>query len=439
MADSTPSSLSEACSFDQVYGSVVRPFFDQLDDQRAFNQSYALSNCLRAGFSLYSLKAPSMLQFRTMTQAEEYNLGSVYGVGPIPSDTQFREVLDGVNPDQLRGSFRRLFDHFSAQSTLRKAYFAWKDYTCLSIDGVEHFCSKKVSCKHCLTRKHRDGSTSHYHSMLSAAIVHPDQAEVFPLDHEPIVKEDGAVKNDCERSAIQRQLNHLEKYYPDFKTILTLDALYSCAPVIRRIEKVAHWRYMIGVKPKGNAYLFEQFDEAHHRGDVKCVDYRDEKGIEWHLGFINGLPLNASAKDVKVNLLYARAPDAKGKELVFSFVTNIAITADNLLQLLSIGRARWKIENETFNTLKNQGYHFKHNYGHGEEHLSTVMAYLMMLAFWVDQLQQAGSDEFINLVRGLKTRVKLWDSLRAVMKIVPMESMREAFIKIADMYCVRLI
>ena len=35
-------------------------------------------------------------------------------------------------------------------------------------------------------------------------------------------------------------------------------------------------------------------------------------------------------------------------------------------------RARWKIENETFNTLKNQGYHFEHNYGHGEQHLSVV-------------------------------------------------------------------
>ena len=46
------------------------------------------------------------------------------------------------------------------------------------------------------------------------------------------------------------------------------------------------------------------------------------------------------------------------------------------------GRARWKIENETFNTLKNQGYHFEHNYGHGYQHLSVVLAMLMLLAFW---------------------------------------------------------
>jgi hypothetical protein len=38
--------------------------------------------------------------------------------------------------------------------------------------------------------------------------------------------------------------------------------------------------------------------------------------------------------------------------------------------------------------LKNQGYHFEHNYGHGERHLATVLVMLMMLAFVIDQLQQ---------------------------------------------------
>jgi len=52
------------------------------------------------------------------------------------------------------------------------------------------------------------------------------------------------------------------------------------------------------------------------------------------------------------------------------------------------GRARWEIENETFNTFKNQGYHFEHNYVLGGKHLAVVFAMLMMLAFLVDQTQQ---------------------------------------------------
>ena len=72
----------------------------------------------------------------------------------------------------------------------------------------------------------------------------------------------------------------------------------------------------------------------------------------------------------------------------FAWVTDIEIHADNALLLMRAGRARWRIENETFNTLKNQGYHFEHNYGHGHRHLATVLAHLMMLAFLIDQIQQ---------------------------------------------------
>ena len=48
-------------------------------------------------------------------------------------------------------------------------------------------------------------------------------------------------------------------------------------------------------------------------------------------------------------------------------------TTDNIVQLVRAGRARWKIEDEAFNTLKNQGYHLKHNFGHGDRHLSEAL------------------------------------------------------------------
>jgi len=62
-------------------------------------------------------------------------------------------------------------------------------------------------------------------------------------------------------------------------------------------------------------------------------------------------------------------------------VTDIPINEANLMHLMRGARARWKIENETFNTIKNQGYHFEHNFGHGYQHLSTVLMHLMMPAF----------------------------------------------------------
>ncbi len=52
------------------------------------------------------------------------------------------------------------------------------------------------------------------------------------------------------------------------------------------------------------------------------------------------------------------------------------------------GRCRWKVENETFNTLKNQGYNLEHHYGHGKQHLASVLGMLMILMFLVDQIQE---------------------------------------------------
>src|SRR4249920_2989145 len=87
------------------------------------------------------------------------------------------------------------------------------------------------------------------------------------------------------------------------------------------------------------------------------------------------------------------------------------------------GRARWKIENETFNTLKNQGYHFEHNYGHGEQHLSVVLATLMMRAFLVDQTQQLCCALFRAVWTKLGSKRLLWERMRALFYDYRLESM----------------
>ena len=87
-----------------------------------------------------------------------------------------------------------------------------------------------------------------------------------------------------------------------------------------------------------------------------------------------------------MNVLDYEERRPSGKVQHVTWVTDIPLHKHNLVRVMRGARARWKIENETFNTLKNQGDHFEHNFGHGYKHLSTVFAYLMMLAFLVDQV-----------------------------------------------------
>jgi len=91
------------------------------------------------------------------------------------------------------------------------------------------------------------------------------------------------------------------------------------------------------------------------------------------------------------------------------------------------GRARWKVENETFNTLKNQGYHLKHNFGHGEKNLSVIFALLMMLAFLVDEVQQLGCRLFKAIWKKEGSKRSLWEKMRGLFHTLEFDSREDLF------------
>ncbi|MHB8954807.1 MAG: hypothetical protein ACYC4U_17690 [Pirellulaceae bacterium] len=97
----------------------------------------------------------------------------------------------------------------------------------------------------------------------------------------------------------------------------------------------------------------------------------------------------------------------------FTWITDLPITLQNAQLFVRGGRARWRIENETFNTLKNKGYHYEHNFGHGQQNLSVGFAMLMMLAFLVDQTQQICCPLFQAVFKKLGSKRALWDNLRS--------------------------
>ena len=138
--------------------------------------------------------------------------------------------------------------------------------------------------------------------------------------------------------------------------------------------------------------------------------------------FVNQVPLNESNQDVLVNFLeYWEITPEQVKH--FCWITDFTLKRSNAFQIMRGGRGRWKIENETFNTLKNQGYHFGHNYGLGKKNLSLVFAMLMMLAFLVDQTQQLSCGLFRAVWKKVRTKRELWDRMRSLFKTFAFESM----------------
>ena len=81
---------------------------------------------------------------------------------------------------------------------------------------------------------------------------------------------------------------------------------------------------------------------------------------------------------------------------------------------LSLRRARWKIENEAFNVLKQHGCQLEHSFGHGRETLASVLVVLNLLAFALHTACDLAEALWQQARQRLGTRCRLFEHLRTV-------------------------
>src|SRR5260370_21685312 len=184
-----------------------------------------------------------------------------------------------------------------------------------------------------MQKVHRTGSITYSHQMLGAAIIHPDFRAVIPLMPEPIVKQDGTDKNDCERNAAKRFIVKLHQDHPHLKFIITEDSLSSNAPHIETLHDHG-LHYILGVKEGDHAYLFAQVQAAEHAGRVTYYERHDRAaGLGHRFRFVNDVPLTASRADVRVNFIeYWEIGADKGQH--FSWVTDLPVNKRNVYHLM---------------------------------------------------------------------------------------------------------
>ena len=276
---------------------LVRSGFDTLPDHRSTDTEISFTDALMSAFAMFSLKSPSLLAFDK--QRAEGNLRTIYGMAGVPCDTRMREILDPMSPEALRPLFKSVFRQLQRGKALEPMAFM-DDYSLVALDGTGYFASKTMHCASCLHTVHRNGSSTYYHQMLGAAIIHPDVREVIPLMPEPIVKQDGLEKNDCERNAAKRFIVKLRQDHPHLKCIITEDSLSSNAPHIETLHDYG-CHYILGVKEGDHAYLFNQVQAAQQAGRVTEYERHDRAaGVVHRFRFVNDVPLNASRADVRV-------------------------------------------------------------------------------------------------------------------------------------------
>src|SRR5271170_3496789 len=339
---------------------------------------YTMADIGLSAFSVFFMGSPSFLAHQRALEEGQgrSNCQTLFGMTAIPSDAYIRLMLDGASP----AAFDPLFFKAIETEGVLVPFQRLGGRTLIALDGTEHFCSRKIHCKRCSTRRRSDGGTEYFHAFLGASIVAPGHTRVLPLPPEFVAPQDGAEKQDCERNAAKRWLARHGPTVARLRPIYLGDDLFACQPIAEAIHQ-AGGNFILTCKPSSHQTVTEYLHGARLEEQRQTVCKRGKRTTTIYR-WLSGVPLRATADAIMVNWFSVEIRNAAGKRTYYnSFVTELAVTADTVAELAACGRARWKIENETFNVLKTNGYNLEHNFGHGKHTLASVFLTLNLLAF----------------------------------------------------------
>lgn len=362
--------------------SELREVCAGLEDKRlGQGYLYTMADIGLAAFSVFFMQSPSFLGHqRALAEGHgQSNCQTLLGMAAIPSDNHIRQMLDGNAPGAFDGLFIKGLETVAAAEGL-SAFQRLGGRLLIALDGTEHFCSGKIGCRQCSTRRRSDGGTEYFHSFLGASVLAPGHAQVLPLPAEFITPQDGAEKQDCERVAAKRWLARHGAGVARFRPVYLGDDLYACQPIVQAIQE-SGGSFILTCKPSSHQTVSEYLtglDLQEHRQTVVQRGRKTTCVYRW----LTEVPLRGTADAVSVNWFSVEIFSGSGKRTYHNaFVTDLPVTADRVAELAACGRARWKIENETFNVLKTKGYNLEHNFGHGKQTLANLLVSLNLLAF----------------------------------------------------------
>jgi hypothetical protein len=280
------------------------------------------------------------------------NLETIFGVHEVPSDTQRRDILDGVPVELIRALLPVLCEK------IRRAGWA-KDFTTtissgadqgayytLRLDGSDYFHSTRLQCPRCLQRQDSSGQVHFRHTVVSGTLVKAGSHRVLPLDAEEVRNDDGQEKQDCEIKAAQRFIPRLRDEHAQLPLIIGGDDLYCHEPFILQLRE-QRMPHVLVCKPGSHPEVSREVEAQDALGALA-------RG-QWHEGpacrrrfytyrLARGSALTGSGR-VRGTFLEVWAHDRSGKQLYHNaWFTDLDITAENGSAVVGIGRSRWKIE-----------------------------------------------------------------------------------------------
>ncbi|GHU83045.1 hypothetical protein FACS189415_4590 [Bacteroidia bacterium] len=263
------------------------------------------------------------------------------------------EVLRRLDPGKLEQVKMDLMSNMFNQKWLRP-YRLQNKYYLVAIDATGVISSDHRHCEHCLTKTSRTGVVTYYHYALEAKLVTRDGL-CLSLATEWIENpDDNFVKQDCERKAFLRLAAKLKKQYPRLPVCILADGLYPYEGAFEVCEQ-NDWKYIYVLQDKSLATVQEELVLTRRGKPAKehyCI--KDGKRISSQYRFQTNIPYHRKytlhwfqcLESRKKNVKPGEHSIDKQEESRFEYVTNIEPVANNIIELSTSGRLRWKIEME---------------------------------------------------------------------------------------------
>jgi hypothetical protein len=380
---------------------AFEPVFEHLPEHRkGRNTTYAISDAVLSAFAVFFMQSPSFLAQQQVVQRQHgrNNAQTLFGVAQIPSDNQIRNLLDPLPPERLFPLFETGWQILKATGIL-SAFQVFNQQYLIALDGTQYFSSRTVQCEACTHTTGATGITTYSHTVLLPMLVAPQQPHAVVLAPEFITPQDGHDKQDC--------------------TVTLLgDDLYSHQPFCE-LALAQHCNFILVCKPDSHATVYKWVNTLAALGGVSGLTRRQWNGRfgeVWTYRYVTDIPLRAETDALHVNWCELTITDERDGRVLYhnAWVTNHVLTDDTVGPIAAAGRTRWKVENEGNNTLKTKGYHFEHNYGHGQQHLAAFLLTLILLAFLCHTLLDVLNTKYQLLRRALAARRTFFDDLRAL-------------------------
>ena len=291
----------------------------------------------------------------------------------IPDWQTIQDVIEQLDYNEVDNIRKYMFKALLRSKMFDK--FRYDGYIQLIVDATGLTALDYNLNGNCLTRT-RDGKIKYYKYVLEVKVVFFNM--VISIDSEWIENTNSNTekeKQDCEVKAFKRMAPRIKNNYPKLKFIITGDALYATDPMMNICENY-NWKYIFNLKPDRLKEVASQFE-----GNIKLENETN----------LSNYYLSTNIYHKKHCLNAIKYEELQNNKLVsFRYVTNLNINNDNIKDIVTMGRRRWKIENEGFNEQKNGSFNISHLCSHFDNALKIHYLFIQ-IAHTIRQLLELGS------------------------------------------------